>query len=111
MKEYKALSEKKQAQEDKSVKIIKQLEAAEGVKGNAWSRKDHGLIKRLTTESAVAQLELLAAEKTLDSLITLNETLVSLVSIQESCVKGYEDYLVWKKETELSIYETLKNTE
>jgi hypothetical protein len=111
MKEYKALSEKKQALEDKYAKIIKQLESAEGVKGNAWSRKDHGLIKRLTTESGLTQNELVAAEKTLDTLISLNETLVSVVSMQESCVKGYEEYLVWKKETALCIHETLKNTE
>ena len=105
-KEYKSLSEKKQALEEKSEKLIKQLETAEGVKGNAWSRKDHGLIKRLTSETEDMKLEILAAEKKLDILIALNGTLLSVVSMHESCVRGYEDYLVWKEESTRYINET-----
>lgn len=95
-KEYKTLSEKRQRLEDKSLALTKQLDSAESVKGNVWSRRETGLIKRLTSESDVVKGELLAVQNALDSVISTNETLVSLVSVHESCVKGYHEYLAWK---------------
>jgi hypothetical protein len=94
---YKTLSEKRERLEDKSLALTNQLDSAESVKGNIWSRRDTGLLKRLTSESDVVKGELLAVQKALDSLISANETLVSLVSIHESCVKGYDEYISWKK--------------
>jgi hypothetical protein len=112
IKEYDALLQKKQNLDEKASKIIIELDAAESVKGgHAWSRKDNnkGLIKRLQADSETVKNEILIDEKKIDTLTMANSTLVSLVSIHKSCVKGYEDYLVWKDETESLIYEIIMN--
>jgi hypothetical protein len=111
VKEHEALTEKKQALDDKTAKLGKELDTAEGVKGYSWTRKDHGLIRRLTAECATLKLDRIALEKKLDTLVGVNATLVSLVSGYESCVKGYEDYLAWKEETNRQIHETFAKTE
>jgi hypothetical protein len=111
-KEYDSLIDQKQTLDDKLAKIIGELDAAENVKGNVWSRKDtsKNLIKRLKSESDIAKGEILALENKIDVLTKANGTLISLVSVHESCVKGYQDYLEWKEETNRQIHETFMNT-
>lgn len=112
MKEYNALFEKKQKLEEKADKLAKELDTAENTKVSSWSRRDTGagLVKRLTAEFTGTKIQLLAAEKAFDSLMTLNAILVSVVVSHESCVKGYEDYIAWKEESDRNIIEAFMRT-
>ena len=103
-----ALLDKKQMLTEKSAKIVKEINSVENIIAtHAWSRKDTNkeLIRRLNSDFEGLKNEILAVEKEIEKLTSRNNTLNTLIKIYESRVKGYEEYLVWKEQTTLEIYE------
>ena len=103
-----ALLEKKHILTEKSVKILKEINSVENIIAtHAWSRKDTNkeLLRRLNSDFEALKNQILAVDKEVENLSSTNNTLNTLIKIYESRVKGYEEYLVWKEQTSLEIYE------
>jgi len=103
-----ALLEKKQILTEKSAKILEEINSVEKtIATHAWSRKDTNkeLLKRLNSDFEGLKIQILAVDKEIENLNSTNNTLNTLIKIYESRVKGYEEYLVWKEQTTLEIYE------
>lgn len=103
-----ALLEKKQMLTEKSAKLLEEINSVEKtIATHAWSRKDTNkeLLRRLNSDFEGLKIQILAVDKEIENLTSTNNTLNTLIKIYESRVKGYEEYLVWKEQTTLEIYE------
>jgi hypothetical protein len=107
LKDYEALSKIKETADGKLEKILKELDAAQTTAKSAWSRNStsKSLVTRLTADLELVKKEIQVIEAKMETLTNTNKTLVSLVSVHESCVKGYADYISWKEETNHKIHE------
>jgi predicted nucleic acid-binding Zn-ribbon protein len=108
LKEQDVLVEKKKRLDEKSAKIITDIDTAEKTtSSHKWSQKHNNteLIKRLYSDLDTVKSDILAVEKEVENLKKKNNTLQTLIKIYDSRVKGYEEYLVWKEESDRKIYE------
>jgi hypothetical protein len=108
LKEQDVLVEKKKKLDEKSAKIITDIDTAEKTtSSHKWSQKHNNteLIKRLYSDLDTVKSDILAVEKEVENLKKKNNTLQTLIKIYDSRVKGYEEYLVWKEESDRKIYE------
>jgi chromosome segregation ATPase len=113
LKDYEALSKIKETADEKLEKILKELDGAQNTAKSAWSRNStsKSLVTRLTADLELVKKEIQVIEAKMETLTNTNKTLVSLVSVHESCVKGYADYISWKEETNHKIHEVFLRRE